>query len=1301
LPVPKEYSGSKRALRQYYHEKLAPASDVDLFIYGLNEEEAIEKIKQIETRIRDSILQETTTVRTKHAITIVSQYPTRHIQIVLRLYKSVSEILTGFDVDCSCVAYNGEQVYAAPRAIGALMTQINHVDLSRRSPSYEARLSKYSHRGFEIYWPQLDRSKIDPTIFERSFTRTLGLARLLVLEQLPKEKDRTDYLNKRRQERGRPQKREDLGRRLWGNIKDGHEDEIAEWVQEDDAIANYHTFTIPYGEKFNAKRIEKLLYTKDLLLNAEWNTKQREVKLHRHPAFFGDAENIVGDCCGFCPEPTTEEEEKVAEEEGKIYVSGNISFLTDDPGRQTIGSFNPITDTDWTEMAYIGNTARLCEAIVDCDLEAVQDCLKEGIDPNRRDYTGRTPLHLAVMSSSPEVVQCLLDNGAYLVLRLADGRNAIHLAATRGDLQIITLLHRRNQHNIALAEEAAKDEPLKAKIPDKETNDFNEESNEESDGEFVDDSDMDMDSASVSEASADLGASTFIKVESCKNILPGSGESGDKTESGKLEPKDDIIDANLAAWDSGCTPHHLAIAMGHHSGLEYLISSFGSNPNCPVKLANTHSPSAILGLVLALTLSGETFEKTANVLMEAGAKCSQADLKGFTAFHYYANHGAEMINYLLKNQKVIARSVMNWIVVHGSTYSPQYINPLRTTIENGDFAAFQRLVELGAKLVVEFEPWMQGLKFAFKRQIRADPEKNLELFKKNVEQPIILAVQHEQVAMVRVLLDKGADINTLTVEGQSVLLDTYSRGWRVGATLLDRVRHKISELEAYDVENESGSRYVVVPLPLKDDEHYLQGISEGTYEHSATSELLKDAKKSVKEMTERMEKRLEIPENLKGVAGKKAAIAKLITTFQELERDLLSLGAKSFTEIHPDIGTIVARVTNNVPRHTPEPVETKVTYSFRVADLTDTKREAYVRLFEAAWTGDVDTVKSLTTVALGPSKNQPPLNISTSDTLSNTPFSIAILRGHLDLAETILDIIQAQYVPGKPEMSYTMNGGSDDSDSEDDVDDDERIQLYERLPASVRNQFTIDDIGEISTLVKSDVSPLKALHQIHRIHQFCKDEPNEAEPFLKRNAFYPPTLLGYAIHTDNLELLTALLDAGDKYQHIGDEDEEDANRTANTLSPAEFKYAIALGRVKLLSEVIKRTGSGLPLDDLVQKSGVEIKETPKYYTGLSIRGTKRKDWAEAYQNKQTVTKYDHHPPLLEAARAGNIEAIEWFMSDAPLRLYSEFSEANKDDERLKSLNQAAGGFDKMVMNWLDTRSKFKLYNLGFMENANK
>jgi hypothetical protein len=243
LPVPSAYSESKRSLRQYYHEILAPASDVDLFIYGLNEEQALAKIKQIEQRVKDSILYETTVIRTKNAITIASQYPTRHIQIVLRIYKSISEILTGFDVDCSCAAYDGKQVYLAPRALAAFITQTNQIDLSRRSPSYENRLSKYSHRGFEVFWPQLDRSRIDPTIYERSFPRTVGLARLLILEKLPKQSDRDSYLDQRRRERGRPAINRYIrsSRQLQGNIKNDWEDEVAEWVDQED-VSDYHTF---------------------------------------------------------------------------------------------------------------------------------------------------------------------------------------------------------------------------------------------------------------------------------------------------------------------------------------------------------------------------------------------------------------------------------------------------------------------------------------------------------------------------------------------------------------------------------------------------------------------------------------------------------------------------------------------------------------------------------------------------------------------------------------------------------------------------------------------------------------------------------------------------------------------------------------------------------------------------------------------------------------------------------------------------------------------------------------------------
>lgn len=177
------------------------------------------------------------------------------MQIVLRLYKSVSEILTGFDVDCSCTAFDGSQVWASPRALASFVTQSNTIDLTRRSPSYENRLAKYSHRGFEVFWPNLDRSRVDPTIFERSFNHVVGLARLLVMENLPSASARDSYVEQRRNERDRPPStKQRFYRHRQGNLKDYQPEDVAEWVEDED-VSNYHTFTIPYGPKYTAKKV--------------------------------------------------------------------------------------------------------------------------------------------------------------------------------------------------------------------------------------------------------------------------------------------------------------------------------------------------------------------------------------------------------------------------------------------------------------------------------------------------------------------------------------------------------------------------------------------------------------------------------------------------------------------------------------------------------------------------------------------------------------------------------------------------------------------------------------------------------------------------------------------------------------------------------------------------------------------------------------------------------------------------------------------------------------------------------------
>ena len=65
LPVPEKAQNNRRELRDWYHEKLAPASDIDLFIYGIeDEEEAIKKMAHVEQTIKDNLLWETVFVST-------------------------------------------------------------------------------------------------------------------------------------------------------------------------------------------------------------------------------------------------------------------------------------------------------------------------------------------------------------------------------------------------------------------------------------------------------------------------------------------------------------------------------------------------------------------------------------------------------------------------------------------------------------------------------------------------------------------------------------------------------------------------------------------------------------------------------------------------------------------------------------------------------------------------------------------------------------------------------------------------------------------------------------------------------------------------------------------------------------------------------------------------------------------------------------------------------------------------------------------------------------------------------------
>ncbi|KAJ3321846.1 hypothetical protein HDV06_003848 [Boothiomyces sp. JEL0866] len=161
-------------------------SDIDIFVFGFDDvgcaTERVRKLcKDIEEKAGEKIL----FIRNRNCVTILREYPHRQIQVIFRLYKSPSEVLISFDIDCCCVGYDGKDVYGIPRFFASVSYQRNVVDVTRRSPCYEYRLYKYSKRGFGVLIPGITlKHDVLENMYNREREAILkGLPRLVALSK--------------------------------------------------------------------------------------------------------------------------------------------------------------------------------------------------------------------------------------------------------------------------------------------------------------------------------------------------------------------------------------------------------------------------------------------------------------------------------------------------------------------------------------------------------------------------------------------------------------------------------------------------------------------------------------------------------------------------------------------------------------------------------------------------------------------------------------------------------------------------------------------------------------------------------------------------------------------------------------------------------------------------------------------------------------------------------------------------------------------------------------------------------------
>jgi len=124
--------------------------------------------------LRDGVKTDLYFVKTPNTVTLRAGPGQRDIQIITRLYESTSQVLNTFDIDCCCVGFDGSAAMITPRAVVAINTKVNTINLDIRGACYEHRLMKYAERGFSIGVPLLERKLIPESHLEWTFSNAYG-----------------------------------------------------------------------------------------------------------------------------------------------------------------------------------------------------------------------------------------------------------------------------------------------------------------------------------------------------------------------------------------------------------------------------------------------------------------------------------------------------------------------------------------------------------------------------------------------------------------------------------------------------------------------------------------------------------------------------------------------------------------------------------------------------------------------------------------------------------------------------------------------------------------------------------------------------------------------------------------------------------------------------------------------------------------------------------------------------------------------------------------------------------------------
>jgi len=205
-------------------------------------------------------------------------------------------------------------------------------------------------------------------------------------------------------------------------------------------------------------------------------------------------------------------------------------------------------------------------------------------------------------------------------------------------------------------------------------------------------------------------------------------------------------------------------------------------------------------------------------------------------------------------------------------------------------------------------------------------------------------------------------------------------------------------------------------------------------------------------------------------------------------------------------------------------------------------------------------------------QKEPPLKVAVADAQCNNPFSLAFLKGHYDVARAILEIAQAQWAPAdESKVRYKMAGDADEESAERSDGESEVAEPEELFQEIIDGDFTIENIGQVSMQVKSNILAVDLLQWITPTFNF---NGSKVEEYHTRES-----LLHFSMRKNDQDKFRSLVEMGRYFaqQRPLSPDDDETSRIY-TFPEVEFQNAIKLGRVDILSGSIGCTGAGIPLE---------------------------------------------------------------------------------------------------------------------------